>query len=428
MPNRSTTTDPSLVIQGLFRHSSTRAFDIYPSPHTPHHALIRLILIITFVESFVTAMVERGVSFYAEHTLGFTQTQNLWLALLFGGAYVAGALGSHSASNKFGERRWLILMLVAHIVLHLLLAMEPGFVAVYVFNTLLGATSGSKWPVIESFVSAGQTPKKAAKSVGLFNMAWSSSVVPAVALGGVLIEAWPPSLFLVPGLLNIVVLVMVFKLPKHPTHLPADHPHQPTEGQRIRLRALLLSSRWSMFGSYTLLFLLTPMLPYIFRDLGFTPGPATAMVALIDLARFLTFFILQRFSGWHGRTSLLVWTSLLMPAGFLLMLVSGHLPMVLAGELVFGIAAGLSYYAALYYAMVMKNAAVEAGGAHEGLIGSGFFVGPAIGLGGVYLTGAVTATAGAMAATVSPFLVVCALGGLLPLRHATRAEKIDFPD
>jgi len=387
-----------------------------------------LIIVITFVEAFLTAMVERGVSFYAEHTLGFSQPQTLTLALLFGGAYVVGALFSHRASEKFGERRWLSLLIAAHIALHLAMVMNPGTMAIFIFNTLLGVSSGSKWPVIESYVSAGQTPRRAAASVGQFNIAWSCSVVPAVAMGGWLIEAWAPSLFLFPALLNLGVLVLIMRLPSRPIHLPDDHPTQPTDNQRVRIRSLLFSSRWLLFASFTLLFLITPLLPYLFRRLGFSPGPATAMVSLIDLGRFAAFIVLHRYIGWHGRASLLIWTAALLPVGFLMMLTSNHLPLILLGEVLFGVAGGMTYYAALYYAMVMKNAAVQAGGAHESLIGSGLMVGPAIGLAGVYLSSAANTDSTAMVATVVPFIAICTVGGLWSLRGIRGTDHFHFPD
>ena len=56
------------------------------------------------------------------------------------------------------------------------------------------------------------------------------------------------------------------------------------------------------------------------------------------------------------------------------------LSVVLLGELCFGLGAGMVYYAALYYAMVVKRASVHAGGGHEGLIGSGFVIGTLLGL------------------------------------------------
>ena len=48
---------------------------------------------------------------------------------------------------------------------------------------------------------------------------------------------------------------------------------------------------------------------------------------------------------------------------------------MVAGELLFGWAVGEVYFAALYYAMVVQNASVEAGGGHERIIGLGFALG-----------------------------------------------------
>lgn len=390
--------------------------------------MLRLIIVITFIESLVTSIVERGVFFYTEDQLGFTQSQNLWLMLIFGVAYVVGALGSHKAAHALGERKWLLGMIVMHFVLHLALATQPGPVWVFVLNTVLGAASGSKWPVIESYISAGLTPRLAVRSVGRFNMTWSSSVVIAVAISGLLIETWAPSLFLLPAALNVLSVFLILRLPVRPVHLAHDHPHRPNERQVTRLKSLLLSSRWSMFGSYTLLFLLAPLLPFIFSDLGYGPGPATAMASLIDLSRFLTFAAMQYWIGWHGKRSVLFATVALMPIGFLMTLLGADLGTVLLGEVIFGAAAGLTYYAALYYAVVVKNAAVEAGGAHEGLIGSGFAVGPAIGLGGVAFGGTATSSPGMMAVTAAPFLVLCALGALWTLRGAREGDHFHFPD
>jgi len=84
--------------------------------------------------------------------------------------------------------------------------------------------------------------------------------------------------------------------------------------------------------------------------------------------------------GWVGKRALLVMSLLAMPVGFCLLLSGTSLSMVLLGELCFGLGAGMTYYAALYYAMVVKRAAVHAGGGHEGLIGSGFVIGPLVGL------------------------------------------------
>lgn len=94
------------------------------------------------------------------------------------------------------------------------------------------------------------------------------------------------------------------------------------------------------------------------------------------------------------------------PLGFALAYYGGSLAWVLAGELLFGLASGLAYYAALYYAMALQRGAVEAGGGHEGLIGLGFAAGPGLALlGGALGWGA----AGAVPA-LAVLVVACAAG------------------
>ena len=100
----------------------------------------------------------------------------------------------------------------------------------------------------------------------------------------------------------------------------------------------------------------------------------------MDAVRVGTFVALAAFPGWHGRTGPLWLGALGLPLGFLAVIAGPSLSVVIMGEIVFGVLAGVTYYAALYYAIVVKNAAVDAGGGHEGLIGVGLAVGPAVGL------------------------------------------------
>jgi len=83
---------------------------------------------------------------------------------------------------------------------------------------------------------------------------------------------------------------------------------------------------------------------------------------------------------------------------------------VLAGEIVFGVLAGVTYYAALYYAMVVKNAAVDAGGGHEGLIGMGLAIGPAVGLLGCMLSRGGNNPLIGISVAASPLLIACWFG------------------
>jgi hypothetical protein len=84
---------------------------------------------------------------------------------------------------------------------------------------------------------------------------------------------------------------------------------------------------------------------------------------------------------------------------------------------------GLAYYAALYYALVLENAAVNAGGAHEGLIGLGFATGPAAGLIGEGLARTVVGKVGGLLIGLGPLFAVCGAFALRSLIRMPRAQE-----
>ena len=68
-----------------------------------------------------------------------------------------------------------------------------------------------------------------------------------------------------------------------------------------------------------------------------------------------------------------------MAGSFALILLAPRLEVILAGQVVFGLAVGLIYYSSLYYSMDQGDTKSEHGGLHEAAIGAGVFGGPAIG-------------------------------------------------
>jgi len=140
-----------------------------------------------------------------------------------------------------------------------------------------------------------------------------------------------------------------------------------------RLRRLLAASRWLMISGYAALFILSPLAPRIFEDLGFvvlgTAVLGTALAGVTDVARLTAFAVFQFWTIWHGRIAPLAVSWLGMCAGFFMVVLGQSTVVVLAGEVLFGLGLGLTYYGALYYAMVVKNASVDAGGAMRGWTG-----------------------------------------------------------
>ncbi len=379
-----------------------------------------LLLLIVFIESFATIQVERGIYFFSSERLGFSEPMNLALALAFGLLYVGGALVSHRLSARFGEKRVALAAVGGQLLAHALLALAPVPWAVLVGNTLVGLFNGLKWPVLESYVAAGHTPTTAARAVGRFNLAWASAVPLSLLAAGPAIDYAPSALFVLAGSLNVLTLLLLLPLPARCTHLPDEHPERPRDAVLRLYRGLLASSRWMLLCSYSMAFIVAPLVPAVFASLGVDVEWATGLSGLLDVMRVLAFAVLGAWAGWHRRRSPIVAATLALPLGFALILFGASVPLVLLGEVLFGLSMGMIYYAALYYAMVVKNAAVEAGGAHEGLIGGGFALGPLLGLLAAALARPTGSIALGLLVAVGPLYVLTALAAVRAMGGGAR--------
>lgn len=380
---------------------------------------------LTFLESIAATLIQRGLYFYTHEQLGFGQNENLWLAFGFGAVYVVGAFVSHRATQRFGERRLLLASVLGLLVLHVTMALFAGPLAL-VFAVLgTSVIQGLKWPIVESYVSAGLPPKRLLKVLGRYNVTWATAGFAAIGGTGLILGTGMPTLFFwLPALLNLVGVAIVLTLPRSPAHLEHGHPERPAAGELDHLRALLGSARWSMIGSYALLYVLAPLMPSLLERLGLSVEQAAPVASVLDAVRVVAFGVFGAWGAWHGRR-LPMWVTLVsLPLGFLLILLGDSLPLLILGELIFGLAAGFAYTAALYYALLSENASVDAGGAHESLIGIGIGLGPLSGLAGQLLVGerlpfgAVGGALGpfvALALTTLPIIAVCAAGSLRSL-------------
>jgi hypothetical protein len=361
-------------------------------------------------------LLERAIYFFSHERLGYSETQNLALALGFGATYTAGAVLSHGVARRLGERVALSVIICGLLALHVVIALVPfGLVLVCGFGAV-GLFEGAKWPIVESYVGAGLGPEQQLRGVGRFNVSWALAVPLAIAAAGPLIASGhPAALFVLAALANLLSLALLPGLPAAAPHLDDAHPSRPLAAALERYRALLASSRWSMLSSYALLFLLAPLLPEIFRRLGRSVEEATLWAACLDAVRLITFALLATLPGWRGRPLPLLIGTLGLPLGFAAIVLGQSLWIVVPGEIAFGVLAGITYYGSLYYALVVKNASVDAGGTHEGVVGLGFVLGPGLGLigqliahtGGSYLTSVLWGA--------GPLILACWFGSLRSL-------------
>ena len=375
-----------------------------------------ILLVLSFLGSVSSIFASRGVYFFTDAEFQFSQAQNLWLGLGSGLAYIFGALPSHRLALRFGDRRVMLFAIVIQIASMGGMFLSPTPLVIILGQLVFQFFNATMWPIVESYVSAGRSPRETARALGRFNATWALATPLGVLWVGPIIKDLSKWLFGFGALLFVAVGILTLFLPARMTHLPDDHPDRLPASKLARSRDLLISSRWLLIYSYALFFLLVPLFPELFGRLGYDVEEKTRLASVIDFARWITFIVLHLVPWWHDRTSIL-WASLvLMPASVILVLLVPDAGVIIAAEIVFGVTEGAIYYAALYYAMVVKNASVDAGGAHESLIGLGYSIGPICGLIGYSMAGGDWMFQfWPMLLGIGPLFAICTIGAMLPL-------------
>ena len=368
---------------------------------------IRILLLIAFFESFVTILDERGVYFFCKERLAFGSGENLWLALTFGAGYVFAAWRAHWLASRIGERRQLLIVIAILIGVHGWLYFFVSPVTIFVAMAMLGLANGAKWPVLEGFIASGLTPSQTAHTMGRFNMTWAAAVPLALAATGPLTSIHPTVLFLVGGAMSLTAFIAALFLPpgvEPPLPAPPDSKrHEHPE----HLAGLLVASRWIMLAAYIAIFVFAPLAPKIFERLGCPRSLAPATSGILDAMRLAAFVLLGFWRGWRGRARWLVASMIALPAGFFMVILGPNIPTVMIGELLFGLAVGISYSSAMYCAMIVKEASIDAGGGHEAMIGLGLVIGPLAGLVGESLCESGASFAQGYVTAMAPVLAAC---------------------
>ncbi len=378
------------------------------------------IFIFAFFFSLSANLMQRGVFFYTQFDLGLSEMQNLMIALSTGVSYICGAQLSYRLIGNSDPRRSMIILVLIQIASPLAAFFYCGAVSVTVLVAIFAFFNGMTWPAAESYASAGLDERQSSRSIGIYNLCWSTAAPIAIWISGFIVSYCRSGIFLVICLLSLIAAAMVVMLPKLIPHhsSPEQAAYSSMSQDEIReKRGMMFSGRWSMAFSYALLQLLSSLLPGRLQAIGLSVSLASVLAGFIDASRTAAFIGMTATTWWHDRKLLLATASPLLVVGFCLCMFTDRIPLMLSGEIIFGTAAGLSYYAALYYAMVLSNASVGAGGAHETVIGAGFTVGPVITLLGkqIAIISGLSLTAGLVFGVV-PMILVAVPASIFCLR------------
>ena len=375
------------------------------------------VLVMTFACSLGTGVFWHGVPFIAKHTYGFAQARNLLLAAAMGGIYTFGAFTAGRLTRLVEHRLTPRTVLAACVTTLAAVSLGPilarGQWALWLAGIVGSYVSSVLWPVIESYVSAGRHGPAMRSAIGWFNLTWAPAVaVPLFAMAPILEKhgQWALGGFAGISFLALVALPWFAPRPGHHDPELADAHIGPEYPMLLRCARVLLPL------SYVLNSAMSPILPYRFEALDLAVSMETPVAATWVVVRVITFVAMWRLGFWHGRWGTLLLGAVAMAGGFAFVVAGQGLGTVLLGLACLGAGLGVVYYAALYYALSVGRAAVEAGGTHEGLIGTGYTIGPVAGLGGAALGGG--------RGIVAVVWTLVALAGIPALQPYLRARRL----
>lgn len=378
------------------------------------------VLAVTWIGSVATGIPYNGLFFITKHVFNFTPIANFALGVMLGITYIIGSLGTGPLLRRLRDRGLIRNARHALVVLTITMALlcwlpviaffftppdsrASASWSVWAFMAFYSALCGGFWPIVEAFLSGGRTAAELRSTTGKFNMTWSSALVFSLWSMVSFDEKGQVLALLISSGMHLLSLVWIVRLPAEPgAHAHQDHP-APSE-----YRVLLAVHRVLMPASYLVMYALSPQLPAIMSALNINPRWEPAIASSWLIARVLTFTTLERWHGWHGRWTTPAMGLTFVLAGFCIAVLSPVLAtgtpgtiMLIMGLLIFGAGAATIYAAALYYAMEVGSAEVEAGGMHEAMIGVGYTLGPVCGL-----IPAALASAGAIAqSTANPLML-----------------------
>ena len=401
----------------------------------------------TFVNSLCAGLVTSGIFTITDAGFNFSALENFALGVVLGIMYIVGALGARRFTDFLRRMRPSLTgrAILAGIIVSLsLLASIPALVfglgqvqpgsggswAIWLMIIIYSPLTGVLWPMVESFLSGGRRGHELRQAIGKWNVIWSSSLVVGFVATSAAVKVAPGGALLVIGLIQVVSVVILRSFPAEPgEHLHEEHGTTPPV-----YADLLTTFRVLLPASYVVSSALGPILPITCAAIGVAPEWRLVVASAWLLPRCLGFLALERWHGWHGRWSAPVVGGLLVAVGFAGTIASTWvartqvgtptldvpaLGVMLLGLALFGFGMAVIYAGAIYYAMEVGAAEVEAGGMHEALIGVGYTGGPLLGV--LAIAGA---RQGWIAESSVNAVVLVGVLGVLALAAITVAKRV----
>ena len=338
------------------------------------------------------------IYFFTQSKYGFDKFQNLLLAAGLGLIYAIGSV----LGGRFAQRRGYFRTLktgFAGMAAALGVGSQFDNLSVHLAVTVICNVAMSlTWPALEALISEGEPRSRLQNMVGIYNVVWSLCGALAYMTGGGMIQSWGlRSLFVVPGLICLVQLILAFWI--EPSARAAELPdegggigsgeageqplpsHSPAHSKKF-LRMAWLANPFAYLTINTVV----AVSPNLAWALHLSPRQAGYFCSIWMFTRTAAFVLFWLWPGWHYRFRWLLNSYLGMILCFLTILLAPNLQVLVLSQIGFGLCLGLIYYSSLFYSMDVGETKGEHGGIHEAAIGVGSCAGPAIGAAALYFS------------------------------------------
>ncbi len=340
---------------------------------------------------FMSSVTSYAVYFFAGYELHESIQVRLGMAASAGLVYCLAAIFGGRLVDKLGQRRVGSAMAAACIPVFFLGA-EAVFTrslpVLYTFLLLLNLCLGPLWPAIESAITCSHGTLPLSRRMTFYNLNWSITGFIAACGVGVLASwlSWT-GVFVMAAAISFIVWIIIVRLPAPPSAGTALQTEESPDKQQRRGSALnaaqsrkLLHMAWlSNMLAFVAANTVTPFMPTITLALGVKSyALATALASVASLSCVGGFLITTFWTGWHYRIRWTLISYVSLVVGSVAMLLSQSLLMFVLAQIVYGVSVALLYSGSIYYSMHLGAGSATKAGVHEGLIGIGAALGPAL--------------------------------------------------
>ncbi len=249
---------------------------------------------------------------------------------------------------------------------------------VYVLFAMSGLAFAFFWPPMENWVAQGKSYEEILKSIGIYNIAWSTGLLLGPVTGGLLFERGVKAPFYFASATAGVLGVFLALVPR--SNNPKAELEHPDESYIPREDNSYLVVGWmANFISWFIIGNIRNIFPKLATSIGISAGILGMLISTVGLAQILSFYFIRRWEGWHYRLYPLLIFQGIAAAG-MVFIYFGSSPLILAfGMTAIGASNGMTYYSSIFYSLHRDKKRGLAAGFHETIIATGGLLGPLLG-------------------------------------------------